>query len=133
MIEKIAKSSGFLVAAAAGCYLGLVASRLLWYFPILSAGLFSQGAIYSVFPSGAVPRLWATAPTGGPWLVFAAFAAGPIVVACLALTAGPAVAARLRGWSRLILAFTLFWLAILLSESALRLVQRGWGPLGSAA
>ena len=133
MIEKIAKSGGFLAAAAASCYLGLVVSRLLWYLPILFAGLFSQGAVYSVFPSGAVPRLWATAPTGGPWLAFAAFASGPIVITTLALAAGPAAVSRLRGWSRLIFTFTLFWLAILLGESALRLVQRGWGPLGSAA
>ena len=133
MIEKIAKSGGFLAAAAASCYLGLVVSRLLWYLPILFAGLFSQGAVYSVFPSGAVPRLWATAPTGGPWLAFAAFASGPIVITTLALAAGPAAVSRLRGWSRLIFTFTLFWLAILLGESALRLLQRGWGPLGSAA
>ena len=133
MIEKIAKSSAFLVTAAAGCYLGLVASRLLWYLPVLAAGLFSQGATYRESPSGAVPRLWATAPSDGPWLVFAVFAAGPIVVACLALAAGPAVASRLKGWSRLIFTFTLFWLAVLLGESVPRLVQRGWGPLGSAA
>ena len=133
MIKKIAKSGGFLVAGAAACYLGLVASRLIWYLPILVAGLFSDGAIYSVFPSGAVPRLWATAPADGPWLVFAAFASGPVVLTTLALAAGPALVSRLKGWLRLVLTFALFWLAILLCESALRLVLRGWGPLGSAA
>jgi len=132
-MEKIAKSGGFLAAAAAGCYLGLVVSRLIWYLPVLVAGLFSQGAVYSLFPNGAVPRLWAAAPTDGPWLAFAAFAGGPIVITTLSLAAGPTLVSRLKGWSRLVLTFTLFWLAILLSESALRLVQRGWGPLGSAA
>ena len=133
MIKKITTSGGFLVAGAAACYLGLVASRLIWYLPILVAGLFSDGAIYSVFPSGAVPRLWATAPADGPWLVFAAFASGPVVLTTLALAAGPALVSRLKGWLRLVLTFALFWLAILLCESALRLVLRGWGPLGSAA
>ena len=133
MIKKIAKSGWFLVAGAAACYLGLVASRLIWYLPILVAGLFSDGAIYSVFPSGAVPRLWATAPADGPWLVFAAFASGPVVLTTLALAAGPALVSRLKGWLCLVLTFALFWLAILLCESALRLVLRGWGQLGSAA
>ena len=72
MIEKIAKSVGFLAAAVAACYLGLVVSRLIWYLPVLFALLLSEGTIYGVFPSGAVPRLWARAPADGPWLLFAA-------------------------------------------------------------
>ena len=133
MTNKIAKSIAFLVAAIAACYLGLVVSRLIWFLPVLFAGLFSEDSIYSVFPSGAVPRLRATAPTDGPWLVFAAFASGPVVITTLALAAGPAVVSRLKGWFRLVFTFTLFWLAILLGQSALRLVQGGRGPLGSAA
>ena len=131
--NKIAKPIAFLVAAIAACYLGLVVSRLIWFLPVLFAGLFSEDSIYSVFPSGAVPRLRATAPTDGPWLAFAAFASGPIVITTLSLAAGPAVVSRLKGWFRLVFTFTLFWLAILLGESALRLVQGGRGPLGSAA
>jgi hypothetical protein len=63
----------------------------------------------------------------------AALCRGPIVITALSLAASPALVSRLKGWSRLVTTFTLFWLAVVLGESALRLIQGGRGPLGSAA
>ena len=114
------------MAATACCYLGLLTAWLLWLLPMVltwvepGSQISGRGLNPGLFVSRAVDRSL-------PWFLFQN--AGPLVLTLGFVTAGIPICRKLRHWSRLFLAFAVFWAALLLLDATLVFAQGFSGPL----
>lgn len=114
------------MAATACCYLELLTAWLLWLLPMVltwvepGSQISGRGLIPVLFVSRAVDRSL-------PWFLFQN--AGPLVLTLGFVTAGIPICRKLRHWSRLFLAFAVFWAALLLLDATLVFAQGFSGPL----
>ena len=132
--RRFGSIAAFPLAALASCYLGLLASRLLWEAPRLLVAAFTDAEVVSFGRFGflsLIPNLYVLQPTEAPPLTFAAFSGGAIAVAVVLLAACLRWADAFEGWLRLSLVFLAFWTTLLLAEAAAAFAVRGGGPLAA--
>jgi hypothetical protein len=126
-IEFIATVPG----VVASCYLGLLLARTLWDAPQLLLALFTDAEVsqFSIF--GGLPRVTVLPPPESSAFSFAFFTGGQLLFAGLAIAVGVTVVARLPGWGRALLAFTIFWTGLLAGASLVTWSNSGGGTFGA--
>ena len=120
-----------LPAAGACCYLGLLLARVLWEAPRLLMALAPGSEFHGIQVWGLNPRFYVFGPTGLGTLGAAALAALSMVIGLLALRFAPGFSRRFSGWGRLLVWFTVFWLALFVVDAAVYFALYTRGPLRS--
>ena len=126
-------ASGFfqLLGAGACCYLGLLLARVLWEAPRLLMALTPGSEFHGIQLWGLNPRFYVFGPAGRGALGAAALAALSMAIVLLALRFAPGFSRRFTGWGRLLVSFTVFWLALFVVDAAVYFALYARGPLRS--
>ncbi len=120
-----------LLGACACCYLGLLASRVLWEAPRLLVALAPGSEFHGVQLWGLNPRFLIFGSQDMGTLSAALLAAASVLIGLLALRFAPSFSRRFVGWGPLLVCFTVFWLALFVVDAAVYFAVYTRGPLRS--
>ena len=120
-----------LLGAGACCYLGLLASRVLWEAPRLLMALAPGAEFHGIQLWGLNPRFRIFGPADMGTLGAALLAAASVLIGLLALRFARLFSRRFVGWGRLLVCFTVFWLALFVVDAAVSFAVYTRGPLRS--